>query len=62
MSEFCTKCVEKESEYEILKMAHYEEIKRLNKKIQELENQVDSLSLDLAFMDGRITNTGCNGK
>lgn len=55
MSEFCTKCAQKEAEMEILNAKHYEEVKKL-------QEQIDSLSLDLAFYEGKIVNLSCNDK
>jgi hypothetical protein len=51
MSEFCVKCSEKEAEIELLR-----------KKLYEAEQQVESLSFDLAFYEGKITNLSCNNK
>jgi prefoldin subunit 5 len=51
MSEFCVKCCEKEAQIELLR-----------KQIWELQQQVDALSFDLAFYEGKITNLSCNNK
>lgn len=62
MSHFCTKCLEKETQLELLSKKYYEEIQCMKEKIQKLTTENDSLSLDLAFYEGRITNLSCNGK
>jgi len=51
MSEFCVKCLEKEAE-----------IEKLRKELYEVQQQVESLSFDLAFYEGKITNLSCNNK
>lgn len=58
MSEFCVKCLEHENEVAKLRQEKFV----LEQKVAKLENEVDSLSLDLAFYNGMITNTGCDGK
>jgi hypothetical protein len=63
MSEhFCTKCLEKESELELLRKRHYEEMQCMKQKIEKLKNEVEILSFDLAFYEGKITNLSCNNK
>lgn len=63
MSEhFCTKCLEKEAEVELLRKRHYEEIQCMKQKIEKLTSENESLSFDLAFYEGRITNLSCNNK
>lgn len=62
MSEFCVKCAAHEANIELLMKRHYEEVKELKDQIQKLQTDNDSLSLDLAFYDGKITNLSCNGK
>jgi uncharacterized protein YlxW (UPF0749 family) len=56
--EFCVKCLEHENEVAKLRQEKFV----LEQKVAKLENEVDSLSLDLAFYNGMITNTGCDGK
>ena len=51
MSEFCVKCCQKEAEMELLR-----------KQIWELQQEVDRLSFDLAFYEGKIINLSCNNK
>lgn len=62
MSEFCTKCIEKEVQLELQSKRYYEEMQCMKKKIEKLQSENDSLSLDLAFYEGKITNLSCNGK
>lgn len=62
MSEFCVNCASKDASLEIVHAKHYEEVQQLKKRISELELLVDSLTLDLAFYEGHITNLSCNGK
>ena len=62
MSEFCPICASKDANLEIVARKHYEEVQQLQARIKELEEEVDSLSLDLAFYNGTITNLSCNDK
>ena len=62
MSEFCAICASKDASLEIVQTKHYEEVQRMKARIQELENLVDSLTLDLAFYEGHVTNLSCNDK
>lgn len=62
MSEFCVKCSEKEAQIELLMKRHYEEMQCMKQKVEKLTLEVESLSFDLAFYEGRITNLSCNGK
>lgn len=62
MSEFCVKCSEKDAQIELLMKRHYEEMQCMKQKVEKLTSQVESLSFDLAFYEGRITNLSCNGK
>jgi hypothetical protein len=59
---FCTKCIEKEAELEIIRKEHFEEIRNMQLKIDNLQNQVDALSLDVAFYGGSMINLSCNDK
>lgn len=34
----------------------------MKEKVEKLTSEVDSLSLDLAFYEGKITNLSCNNK
>lgn len=62
MSDFCVKCSEKEGQIELLMKRHYEEMQCMKQKVEKLTSEVESLSFDLAFYEGRITNLSCNGK
>ena len=62
MSDFCTKCLEKEAELEILRKKHYDEVQSLKEQIVKLTSDNEALSFDLAFYEGRITNLSCNNK
>jgi hypothetical protein len=62
MSEFCVKCSGLESEMELLRKKHYEEMQCMKEKIKKLKDEVESLSFDLAFYEGKITNLSCNNK
>ena len=66
---FCTKCLEKESQIDLMIKSHYEEMQRLKQQLtdanaysQKLKNENEALSFDLAFYEGKITNLSCNGK
>ena len=59
---FCVKCAAHEATIELLTKKHYEELQKLNAQLQTLEGEVASLSLDLAFYEGKITNLSCNNK
>lgn len=48
---FCTRCVELETRIELLQ-----------KELYEAKREIESLSLDLAFYNGSITNLSCNNK
>jgi hypothetical protein len=62
MSEFCVKCSEKEGQIELLRKQHYEEIKSLKTQIEKLQNENDSLIMDVAFYGGNMINLSCNNK
>ncbi len=59
---FCTKCLEKEAQMELLIKRHYEEMQCMKNKLEKLTAENDSLALDLAFYEGKITNLSCNNK
>ena len=59
---FCVKCAAHEATIELLNKKHYEELQKLNAQLNSLEQEVSSLSLDLAFYEGKITNLSCNNK
>jgi len=62
MSEFCVKCSEKESEIELLRKRHYEEIQTMKAQIEKLQNENEALILDVAFYGGNMINLSCNNK
>lgn len=62
MSEFCVKCVEKESELEILRKKYHTEMQCMKSQIDKLRSENDALILDVAFYGGNITNLSCNDK
>lgn len=59
---FCVKCAAHEATIELLTKKHYEEMQKLESQLSKLEEEVASLSLDLAFYEGKITNLSCNNK
>ena len=59
---FCVKCAAHEATIELLNKKHYEELQKLESQLRKLEEEVASLSLDLAFYEGKITNLSCNNK
>ena len=62
MSDFCVKCAAHEATIELLHKRHYDEMQCMKQKIEKLQMENDSLCLDLAFYEGKITNLSCNGK
>jgi hypothetical protein len=62
MSEFCVKCSDLESQMELLRKRHYEEIQCMNSKIEKLQNENEALILDVAFYGGNLINLSCNNK
>jgi hypothetical protein len=62
MSEFCVKCAAHEANIELLMKRHYEEMQCMKQKVEKLTSEVESLSFDLAFYEGKITNLSCNNK
>ena len=62
MSEFCVKCSEKESENEILRKRHYDEVQCMKAQIDKLQNENDALIMDVAFYGGSMINLSCNDK
>ena len=62
MSEFCVKCSELESQMEMLRTRHYEEIQCMKSKIEKLQSQNEALTLDVAFYGGNLINLSCNNK
>jgi hypothetical protein len=62
MSEFCVKCSELESQMEMLRKRHYEEMQCMKAKIEKLQNENDALIMDVAFYGGNLINLSCNNK
>lgn len=62
MSEFCVKCSDLESQIELLRKKHYEEIQCMKAKIEKLQNQNEALILDVAFYGGNLINLSCDNK
>ncbi len=62
MSEFCVKCASHEANIELIIKRHYEEMQCMKQKVEKLTSEVESLSFDLAFYEGKITNLSCNNK
>jgi hypothetical protein len=52
MSDFCVKCVEKESQIELLRNRHFAEIQCMKKQIEDLKLRNEALALDVAFYAG----------
>ena len=62
MNEFCVKCSEKESEIELLRKRHYDELQCMKAKIDKLQNENEALVMDVAFYGGNMINLSCNDK
>jgi hypothetical protein len=62
MSEFCVKCSEKESEIELLRKRHHEEMQCMKAKIAKLQDENEALIMDVAFYGGNMINLSCNDK
>lgn len=62
MSEFCVKCSDLESQIELLRKKHYEEMQCMKAKIEKLQNQNEALILDVAFYGGNLINLSCDNK
>ena len=62
MAEFCVKCSSHEATIELLTKRHYDEMQCMKQKVEKLTREVESLSFDLAFYEGKITNLSCNNK
>ena len=61
MNEFCSKCVEKDVQYELLMKRYHQELECCKLRIDELkitnarlQSQNDALILDIAFYDKKI--------
>jgi hypothetical protein len=62
MNEFCVKCSEKESEMELLRKRHYDEVQCMKAKIDKVVNENEALIMDVAFYGGNMINLSCNDK
>lgn len=62
MSDFCSKCVEKEAQMEIVISKFHQEIEALKQRIQKLESENESLVMDVAFYGGNMINLSCEDK
>jgi len=62
MNEFCVKCSEKESEMELLRKRHYDEVQCMKAQIDKLQNENEALIMDVAFYGGNMINLSCNDK
>jgi hypothetical protein len=62
MSEFCVKCSDLESQMELLRKRHYQEMQCMKAKIEKLQNENDALIMDVAFYGGNLINLSCNNK
>jgi len=62
MSEFCSKCVEKEAQLEVIMTKFHQEIENLKQRIQKLESENEALVMDVAFYGGNLINLSCENK
>jgi hypothetical protein len=62
MTEFCSKCAEKEAQLEIVMKKYFDEIELLKERIQKLEGENEALVMDVAFYGGNMINLSCNDK
>lgn len=62
MSDFCSKCVEKDAQLEIVMNKFQQEIDALRKRIETLESENEALIMDVAFYGGSMINLSCNDK
>jgi hypothetical protein len=62
MSEFCVKCSEKDAEIELLRKRYSEEVTSMKAQIDKLQNENESLIMDVAFYGGNMINLSCNDK
>jgi hypothetical protein len=62
MSEFCVKCSELESQLEIMRTKHYEQLEELRVILEKVKSENDALILDVAFYGGNLINLSCNNK
>lgn len=62
MADFCVKCAAHEATIELLTKRHYDEMQCMKQKVEKLTSEIDALSFDLAFYEGKIINLSCNNK
>lgn len=62
MSDFCSKCVEKDANLEVVMNKFQQEIDALRKRIETLESENEALIMDVAFYGGSMINLSCNDK
>lgn len=62
MSEFCSKCVEKEAQMEVIMTKFNQEIENLKQRIKKLESENEALVMDVAFYGGNMINLSCENK
>lgn len=62
MSEFCSKCVEKEAQLEVIMTKFHQEIENLKQRIMKLESENEALVMDVAFYGGNLINLSCENK
>jgi hypothetical protein len=62
MSEFCVKCSDLESQLEIMRTKHYEQLEELRVILEKVKSENEALILDVAFYGGNLINLSCNEK
>jgi hypothetical protein len=62
MSEFCVKCSELESQLEIMRTKHYQQLEELRVILEKVKSENEALILDVAFYGGNLINLSCNEK
>jgi hypothetical protein len=62
MSEFCVKCSELESQLEIMRTKHYQQLEELRVILEKVKSENEALILDVAFYGGNLINLSCNNK
>lgn len=69
MNMFCDKCSEHEANLELMRTQHFKEMQCMKQKLEEanklivkLQYDNESLSFDVAFYNGSLTNLSCNNK
>jgi hypothetical protein len=62
MSEFCVKCSDLESQLEIMRTKHYQQLEELRVILEKVKSENEALILDVAFYGGNLINLSCNEK